>query len=62
MAKKTDLTKLSVEEINKMIEETREEIRERRFNIAGAGAKDTSVARKLRVRVAQLLTELRSRK
>lgn len=49
------------QELVKLLTETRATLRTERFSAAGARAKDSTAARKLRVTVARILTEQRAR-
>lgn len=55
MTTKTD------QELVKLLADTRAELRTERFSAAGARAKDSNSPKKLRARVARVLTEQRSR-
>jgi len=59
--KKLDLKDTSVEDLNKMIAEKREELRTLRFSGMGSRVKDASAPKKLRAEVARIMTELASR-
>ena len=61
MAKKTDLKEKSVQELNDMLREKREELRTLRFSIAGGRSKDGNALRATRADVARILTELGKR-
>lgn len=56
-----DIKTLKDEELQKKLEEVREEIREIKFSVSGA-AKDSFSLRKKKKDVARILTELRARK
>lgn len=49
------------EELESLLAEKREELRERRFSITGAGEKSPQERRTLKKDVARILTELRGR-
>lgn len=55
MTTKTD------QELLKLLVETRAELRTQRFAAAGARAKDSNTPKKLRARVARMLTEQHAR-
>lgn len=55
MATKTD------QELTKLIEETRAQLRSERFAAVGARAKDSNASKKLRAGIARILTEQRVR-
>lgn len=55
MTKKTDA------ELAKLLVDSRKELREVRFAAAGARAKDSDSAKKLRATIARTLTELHAR-
>ncbi len=61
MAKKHSLTKHSVEDLNKLVINKREELRALRFSIAGSKNRNVKLGRSLRKEVARALTELNSR-
>ncbi len=56
MAKKTDLTKHTNEELTKLVADKREELRSLRFNVAGSKNRDVKQASKLRKQIARALT------
>ncbi len=58
MAKKTNYTEKNIEELTKMLAEKREEYRLVRFQAAGARAKDSNAAPKVRKEIARIMTEL----
>jgi ribosomal protein L29 len=62
MAKKHSLTNHSVDELQKLAEAKREELRALRFNVAGSKNRNVKLARSLRKEVARALTELNGRK
>jgi ribosomal protein L29 len=57
MAKRERMQDKTQEELMKLLAETREELRGERFSAAGARAKDTAKAKKLRATIARILTE-----
>lgn len=62
MTKKKDtITKLSDAELSKLVVESRISLREERFAAAGARPKDSNGPRKLRKKIAQILTEQHAR-
>lgn len=58
MAKKTDISKHSKDELVKLAHDTREELRALRFNVAGSKNRDVKQQSKLRKTIARALTEL----
>ncbi len=58
MAKKTNLTNHTSEELRKLAEAKREELRALRFNVAGSKNRDVKLASKLRREIARALTQL----
>ncbi len=56
MAKKTDLTKHTKEELMKLANEKREELRVLRFGVAGSKNRNTKAARNIRKDIARALT------
>ena len=58
MAKKTDITNHTQDELRKLVEQKRDELRALRFNVAGSKNRDVKLASKLRKEVARALTEL----
>ena len=58
MAKKTDITKHTQDELRKLTDAKREELRALRFNVAGSKNRDVKLAQKLRKEVARVLTQL----
>lgn len=58
MAKKTDYKNNTPEELMKLANDKREELRTLRFNVAGSKNRDVKAARKLRKEVARALTAL----
>ncbi len=61
MTKKEDMKNKTVNELATFIADTRAVLRTERFSAAGARAKDSNVAGKLRKNIARALTEERSR-
>lgn len=57
MTKKTTMKGKTNEELAKLLTETRAAIRAERFAAAGARAKDSNAARKMRKSIARILTE-----
>lgn len=49
------------QELVKLITDTRAELRTERFSAAGARAKDSNAPKKLRTKIARMLTEQRAR-
>lgn len=62
MAKKTDYKNHSVEELQKVIADKREELRNHRFSVAGSKSRDVKVSQKLRKEIARALTSLNAKK
>ncbi len=58
MAKNTTFKDKSVEELNTLLVEKKEELRKLRFEAAGARPKDSSAPAKARKDIARILTEL----
>ncbi len=58
MAKKTDYKNQSHEELRKVINTKREELRSLRFNYSGSKNRDVNAAMKLRREIARALTAL----
>ena len=58
MAKKTDITNYSPEELNKLLAQKREELRALRFNVAGSKNRDVKLAGKIRKDIARAMTQL----
>lgn len=56
MAKKLDLTKHTKEELMKLAQEKREELRALRFGVAGSKNRNVKQARTLRKEIARALT------
>jgi ribosomal protein L29 len=61
MTKKDNMTTKTDAELTKLLSETRAELRTERFSAAGARAKDSNAPKKLRVKIAQALTEQHAR-
>jgi ribosomal protein L29 len=61
MTKKTTLNKHSVEDLNKLVAEKREELRALRFAVAGSKNRNVKLASTLRKTIARALTELKKR-
>lgn len=61
MTKKNSLTKHSVEDLQKLVAEKREELRALRFAVAGSKNRNVKLAATLRKQVARALTELKKR-
>ncbi len=61
MTKKLNLNNHSVEDLQKLSAERREELRSLRFNVAGSKNRDVKRASKLRKEVARAMTELSKR-
>lgn len=61
MAKKDSMTTRTDTELAKLLADTREELRTERFSAAGARAKESNAPRKLRVKIARVLTEQHAR-
>lgn len=57
MAKKTDITKHSKAELQKLVADKREELRALRFGLAGSKNRNVKAARNLRKEVARALTQ-----
>lgn len=57
MAKKEPMPKKTDEELVKLLADTREALRAERFSAAGARAKDPNAPKKLKKRIARILTE-----
>ena len=58
MAKKPTFKDKSVEELNKILLEKKEELRKLRFEAAGARPKESNGPAKIRKDIARILTEL----
>ncbi len=59
--KKHSLTKHSVEDLNKLVVEKREELRALRFAVAGSKTRNVKHASTLKKQIARALTELKKR-
>ncbi len=57
MAKKLDLKNHSAEELTKLANDKREELRALRFNVAGSKNRDVKQVSKLRKEIARALTQ-----
>lgn len=57
MAKKTSLKKHSVEDLNRLVKDKREELRALRFSVAGSKNRNVKLSRTLRKEIARGLTE-----
>ena len=62
MAKKHTLKDHSVEDLNKLVGDKREELRSLRFSVAGSKNADVKLASTLRKQIARALTELNARR
>ena len=62
MSKKISFKDKKPEELEKMLGEKREELRQTRFAVAGSRPADSSIARKTRKDIARMLTELTAKK
>lgn len=56
-----DITKKSIKDLEKMLVEKREALREFRFGISGSKVRNIKEGRDVRRVIAQILTELRAR-
>ncbi len=61
MSKKNSLTKHSIEDLRKLAEEKREELRSLRFAVAGSKNRNVKLASTLRKEIARALTEIKKR-
>jgi len=61
MAKKDTMTTKTDQELSKLLSDTRAELRTERFSAAGARAKDSNSPKKLRSKIARVLTEQHAR-
>ena len=61
MAKKETMTTKTDHELSELLSTTRETLRTERFSAAGARAKDSNSANKLRKTIARVLTEQSAR-
>lgn len=57
-----ELKEKTEKELKKMLDEARTDIRKFRFSISGAGKKNIKEAKAKKTQIAQILTELRTRK
>jgi len=57
----TDFKDKTEKDLEKMLKETREELRKFRFNLSGSGTKNVRSGRVMRKKIAQILTELKTR-
>ena len=62
MAKKTSLQKHSVEDLNRLVKDKREELRALRFSVAGSKNRNVKLSRTLRKDVARALTAVNAQK
>lgn len=62
MAKKISLTNHSVEDLNRLVAQKREELRALRFSVAGSKNRNVKLGKTLRKEVARALTEVNARK
>ena len=62
MSKKNSLTTNSVEDINRLVADKKEELRALRFSVAGSKNRNVKQARTLKKTIARGLTELNARK
>jgi ribosomal protein L29 len=61
MAKKNSLTNHTAEDLNRLVETKREELRNLRFSVAGSKNRNVKAARTLRKEIARGLTERNAR-
>jgi ribosomal protein L29 len=61
MAKKENMKTRTDAELVKLLADAREELRTERFSAAGARAKESNAPRKLRTKIARVLTEQHAR-
>jgi ribosomal protein L29 len=61
MTKKENMTTKTDQELSKLLADMRSELRVERFSAAGARAKDSNAPKKLRVKIARVLTEQHAR-
>ncbi len=61
MTKKDNMKNKSDQELLKLLTDTRVELRTERFSAAGARAKDSNSPKKLRTKIARVLTEQHAR-
>ena len=57
----SELKDKSKKELEKMLKDTREDLRKFRFSLAGSGQKNIRAGRNFRKKIAQILTQLNSR-
>jgi ribosomal protein L29 len=62
MAKKNDYNGRSKDELNKIANDKREELRALRFNVAGSKTHNVKAARNLRKEIARALTAVNAQK
>ncbi len=62
MAKKTSLQKHSVEDLNRLVKDKREELRALRFSVAGSKNRNVKLGRTLRKDIARALTAVNAQK
>lgn len=60
--KKINLKETSVEDLQKLLAEKREELRTLRFSAMGRSVKDAAAPKKTRADIARLMTEVGARK
>ena len=58
----SEFTKKSEKDLQKMLKEKREELREYRFNTAGSQTRDVKAQRNVKKEIARILTELNGRR
>jgi len=61
MTKKEHMTEKTDTELLKLLTDTRSELRVERFSAAGARAKESNAPKKLRTKIARILTEQHAR-
>ena len=61
MAKKNSLTNHTVEDLNRMVQAKRDELRDLRFSVAGSKNRNVKAAKHLRKDIARGLTERNAR-
>lgn len=57
-----DIKTLKTEEVEKMLADSRGEVRDFQFNLSGAKIKNVRAGRNVKRNIARILTELRGRK
>ncbi|MBY0473279.1 50S ribosomal protein L29 [Patescibacteria group bacterium] len=62
MAKKTSIKNHSVEDLNRLVKDKREELRTLRFSVAGSKNRNVKQSRTLRKDVARALTAINAHK